>query len=118
MTLRAYTRLDSGVAVIELDGRITLGDGSTLLRGSIEKALEQGHKSILLDFEGVDYIDSSGLGELVGGNAAAISKGAKIKLVHLQKKVRGLLQITKLMTIFETFDDENVAVRSFQSAKV
>jgi anti-sigma B factor antagonist len=113
MSLQAYTRIDSGVAVIEFDGSVTLGEGSCLLRESIHNALAQGHKSILLDLEGVDYIDSSGLGELVGCNSLAGASGARIKLVNLQKKVKGVLQITKLVTIFETFEDENVAVKSF-----
>jgi len=114
MSLRAYTRIDSGVAVIELDGNITLGEGSSLLRETIQNVLAQGHKSILLDFEDVGYIDSAGLGELVGSNTLARAKGADVKLVHLQKKIQGLLQITKLITIFETFENENVAVKSFQ----
>ena len=114
MRLRAFTRIDSGVAVIELDGNITLGEGSSLLRASIEQALAQGYKSILIDFEGVDYIDSSGLGELVACNPLAGANGARIKLVNLQKRVHGVMQLTKLVTIFETFEDENVAVKSFR----
>lgn len=113
MSLRAYTRLDSGVVVVEFDGSITLGEGSSLLRETVEQALDAGHKNILLDLEGVGYIDSAGLGELVGCNKLADARGASIKLVHLQKKIKGLLQITKLITIFETFTDENEAVRSF-----
>ena len=116
MSLQVYTRIDSGVAVIELDGNVTLGEGSSLLRDTIQDALAQGHKNILLDLENVGYIDSGGLGELVGRKASADAKGVDIKLVHLQKKVKGLLQITKLITIFETFEDENVAVKSFHRA--
>jgi anti-sigma B factor antagonist len=114
--LRAYTRIDTGVAVIEFDGDVTLGEGSSFLRDTITQALAQGHKNILLDLENVSYIDSAGLGELVGCNSLARSQGAAIKLVYLNKKVRGLLQITKLITIFETFDDETIAVRSFRAA--
>ena len=95
MSLRAYTRLDSGVAVVELDGRIMLGDGARVLRETVEQVLDAGHKNVLLDLEGVDYIDSAGLGELVGCNKLARSRGANMKLVHLQKKIKGLLQITK-----------------------
>ena len=116
MSLQAYTRIDSGVAVIELEGRVTLGEGSSLMRDAILDALAKGYKNILLDLENVSYIDSAGLGELVGCDAFADAKGANIKLVHLQKKVKGLLQITKLITIFETFEDENLAVKSFQQA--
>jgi len=113
MSLRAYTRLDSGVAVVELDGRILLGDGASFLRETVEQVLDAGHKNVLLDLEGVSYIDSAGLGELVACNKLAHSRGANIKLVHLQKKIKDLLQITKLITIFETFMDENEAVQSF-----
>jgi anti-sigma B factor antagonist len=114
MSLRAYTRAHSGVTVIELEGAVTLGDGSAVLRDVIVKAVEDGHKAILVDLEAVDYIDSAGLGQLVGCNASARARGAELKLVHLQKKIHGLLQLTKLITIFETFEDEEEAVRSFQ----
>jgi anti-sigma B factor antagonist len=112
--LQAYTRIDSGVAVLEFNGEVTLGQGAGLLRDTIVRALQQGHKKILLDLEEVSYIDSAGLGELVGCRPLARAQGAEIKLVHLQKRVQGLLQITKLITIFETFDDEYKAVQSFQ----
>jgi len=106
--------MDSGVAVVEFDGKITLGEGSSLLRETLDRVLSEGHKNILIDLEGVSYIDSAGLGELVGCSASARARGAGIKLVHLQKKIQGLLQITKLITIFETFTDEDEAVRSFK----
>ena len=105
--------MDRGVAVIEFDGKITLGDGSGLLRDTVTQAITDGHKNVLLDLEGVSYIDSAGLGELVGCNSFAKTHAATIRLVHLQKKIHDLLQITKLITIFDTFDDEDEAVRSF-----
>jgi anti-sigma B factor antagonist len=114
MKLRAYTRVDSGVAVIELEGAITLGNGLDLLREMVTRALDEGFKGILLDLENVMNIDSAGLGELVSLSALADARGGDVKLVHLQKKVRGLLQITKLITIFEAFEDERTAIRSFQ----
>jgi anti-sigma B factor antagonist len=117
MKLRAYTRVDRGVAVIELMGSIVLGDGLTLLRDMINSAIQEGYKNILLDLEEVSYIDSAGLGELVSCNALVDAQGGDLKLVHLQKKIRGLLQITKLITIFETFEDETEALLSFQRAK-
>jgi anti-sigma B factor antagonist len=117
MKLRAYTRVDRGVAVIELMGSIILGDGLTLLRDMINSAIQEGYKNILLDLEEVSYIDSAGLGELVSCNALVDAQGGDLKLVHLQKKIRGLLQITKLITIFETFEDETEALLSFQRAK-
>jgi anti-sigma B factor antagonist len=114
MKLRAYTRVDRGVAVIEFEGSVVLGDGLTLLRDMVTGALGEGYKNILLDLEGVSYIDSAGLGELVSCNALVDGHGGDVKLVHLQKKIKGLLQITKLITIFETFEDENEAIRSFK----
>lgn len=105
--------MDTGVAVIEFDGSITLGDGLNVLRESVQRALAAGTRGILLDFEGVSYIDSAGLGELVGSSRSAHAAGVPIKLVHLQKKVQGLMQITRLLTLFETYEDEDVAVQSF-----
>ena len=113
MNLRAYTRMHSGVAVIEFEGPITLGEGSALLRERVLDAIADGHKGILLDLECVSYIDSGGLGELVGCKAAAAAQGADVKLIHLQKRVHGLMQLTKLITVFETLEDEEQAVRSF-----
>jgi anti-sigma B factor antagonist len=118
MKLRAYTRVDSGVAVVELEGAITLGDELALLRDMVLGALTEGYTNILLDLEGVSYIDSAGLGELVACNALADGRGGDVKLLHLQKKIRGLLQITKLITIFETFEDEREAIQSFGRANV
>lgn len=114
MALQAYTRIDSGVAVIELNGDITIGENAARLRDSIKQALADGQKNILLDLEHVAYIDSAGLGELVSCSAVADGQGADIKLVNLQKKVQGLLQITKLITVFETFEDEYEAVQSYR----
>jgi anti-sigma B factor antagonist len=116
MALQAYTRIDSGVAVIELTGNVTIGESTAMLRETILQALAKGHKNILLDLEYVAYIDSAGLGELVGCSVLADAQRADIKLVHLQKKIQGLLQITKLITLFETFNDEDEAVQSFQRA--
>ncbi|HYP07730.1 MAG TPA: STAS domain-containing protein [Bryobacteraceae bacterium] len=116
MKLRAYTRVDSGVAVIELEGEIVLGDGLGLLREVVTDALAQGYTNLLLDLEGVSYIDSAGLGELVSCNALADGRGGDMKLVHLQKKIKGLLQITKLITVFETYENEREAIQSFGRA--
>jgi len=116
MKLRAYTRVDRGVAVIELMGSIVLGDGLTLMREMINSAIAEGYKSILLDLEEVGYIDSAGLGELVSCSSLVDAGGGDLKLVYLQKKIRGLLQITKLTTIFETFEDETEALLSFRRA--
>jgi anti-sigma B factor antagonist len=109
------TPRDSGIiTVVDASGRITLGDGSAMLRKTIRQLLEEQHTQIILNLADVDYIDSSGIGELVSGYTAVKSKGGELKLLHLTKKVHDLLQITKLFTVFEVYSDEGIAVRSFQ----
>jgi anti-sigma B factor antagonist len=113
MSLRATHRDAGEVTVVDLSGRIVLGDGSALLRKTIRGLLEDQRKRILLNLADVDYIDSSGIGELVSGFTAVKNQGGDLKLLHLTKKVRDLLQITKLYTVFDVFTDESIAVRSF-----
>jgi len=113
VSLNASTRVVNGVAIVELSGRITLGEGSGKLRDTIREILGTGQKKILLNLGDVSYIDSSGLGELVSSYTTASNQGAKLKLVNVQSKVHDLLQITKLYTVFDTFDDEVKAVSSF-----
>jgi anti-sigma B factor antagonist len=109
------TPRDSGtITVVDASGRITLGDGSAMLRKTIRQLLEEQHTKIILNLADVDYIDSSGIGELVSGYTAVKSKGGELKLLHLTKKVHDLLQITKLFTVFEVYSDEGIAIRSFQ----
>jgi anti-sigma B factor antagonist len=108
------TPRDSGViTVVDASGRITLGDGSAMLRKTIRQLLEEGHSNIVLNLADVDYIDSSGIGELVSAYTAVRSKSGELKLLHLTKKVHDLLQITKLFTVFEVYSDEGAAIRSF-----
>jgi anti-sigma B factor antagonist len=114
MTLRTKTRYENGVAIIELSGRITLGEASGTLRDTVKNVLAQGNRRILLDLGGVSYVDSGGLGELVSCFTSATAQRAAMKLLHLQTKVSGLMQITKLSTIFETYEDEKAALRSFE----
>jgi anti-sigma B factor antagonist len=116
MSLKTSTQVQSNVAIVRLVGNITLGEASSELRDTIRQTLATGHKAILLDLGGVAYIDSAGLGELVGCYATVTNQGASLKLLNLQKKVQGLMQITKLTTVFETFDDEANAVRAMQNA--
>jgi anti-sigma B factor antagonist len=116
MSLKTSTHVQSNVAIVRLVGNITLGEASSELRDTIRQTLATGHKAILLDLGGVSYIDSAGLGELVGCYATVTNQGASLKLLNLQKKVQGLMQITKLTTVFETFDDEANAVRAMQNA--
>lgn len=113
MGLKADTQVRNGVAIVKLDGDITLGESSNVLRDTIRSILAAGHKSILLDLSGVSYIDSAGLGELVGCYATVTNQRATLKLLNIQKKVQGLMQITKLSTVFESFENEAEAVRSF-----
>jgi anti-sigma B factor antagonist len=112
MGLNTSTDLRDRVAIIRLSGDITLGEASGQLRDVVKQTLATGRKTILMDLGEVAYIDSAGLGELVGAHAAAANQGAVIKLLHLQKKVQGLMQITKLTTVFETFTDEATALQS------
>jgi anti-sigma B factor antagonist len=114
MSLHA-THRDAGEAtVVDLSGRITLGDGSALLRKTIRGLLDDQRTKILLNLADVDYIDSSGIGELVSGFTAVKNRGGDLKLLHLTKKVRDLLQITKLYTVFDVYSDEGTALRTFQ----
>jgi anti-sigma B factor antagonist len=113
MSLHATHREAGQVTVVELSGRITLGDDSALLRKTIRGLLEDQRKMILLNLADVDYIDSAGIGELVSGFIAVRNQSGELKLLHLTKKVRDLLQITKLFTVFDVFSDEGTALRSF-----
>jgi anti-sigma B factor antagonist len=114
MILRATYRDAGPVTVLDMSGRITLGDGSALLRKTLRELLEQKRTRILLNLADVDYIDSSGIGELVSGYTSVKNRGGELKLLHLTKKVHDLLQITKLYTVFDVYSDEQIAVRSFR----
>jgi anti-sigma B factor antagonist len=113
MFLRATHRDAGPVTVVDFSGRITLGDGSALLRKTIRSLLDDQRTKILLNLADVDYIDSSGIGELVSGFTAVKNRGGDLKLLQLTKKVRDLLQITKLFTVFDVYTDESTALRSF-----
>jgi anti-sigma B factor antagonist len=103
----------NGVVIVDLSGRITLGEASGKLRDTVRDLLSKGNKKILLNLGDVTYIDSSGLGELVSSYTTAANQGAKVKLLNVQKKVDDLLQITKLYTVFDSFTDESKAVSSY-----
>ena len=113
MSIKASTRQVEEITVVDLSGRITLGEGSTVLRDTVRELLGRGQKKILLNLGDVTYIDSSGIGELVSGFTTVSNQGGQLKLLNLTKKVHDLLQITKLYTVFEVCDDEAAAVRSF-----
>jgi|SRR5271157_4807805 len=116
MTPKAVVRHSGDVAIVDLSGRLTLGDGSGLVRGTIKELIGAGSRNILLNLKDVTYIDSAGLGELVGSYATVASQGGVIKLLNVQGKVKDLLQVTKLYTVFVTFSEEDAALRSFASA--
>jgi len=113
MSLKASSREIGGVIVIDLDGRITLGDGSALLRDLIHEHLDKGHKKLVLNLAAISYLDSTGLGEMVSGYRVVKSQGGELKLLNLNKKVSDLLQVTKLYTVFDIHNDETEAVASF-----
>lgn len=113
MSIKATTRQVDGVTVVDVSGRITLGEGSSVLRDTVRDLLNRGQKKILLNLGDVTYIDSSGIGELVSGYTTVTNQGGQLKLLNLTKKVHDLLQITKLYTVFEVHNEETAAVRSF-----
>lgn len=116
MTLQATTRESNGVSIVDLSGRITLGEGSSTIREMVRDLLGKGQKKILLNLADVNYIDSSGLGELVSAFTTVRNQGGELKLLSLNKKIRDLLQITRLYTVFEVFDQEAAAVASFRQS--
>ena len=113
MSMKASTRQVDGVTIVDLSGRITLGEGSVVLRDTIKDLLSKGQKKILLNLGDVSYIDSSGIGELVSAFTSVRNQGGELKLLHLTKKVHDLLQITKLYTVFDVKDDEAQAIAAF-----
>ncbi len=113
MSVKITNRQVGDVTVIDVSGRITLGEGSSALRDALRDIVAKGHKKILLNLSDVSYIDSSGIGELVAGFTSVSNQGGHLKLLGLTKRVKDLLQITKLYTVFEVHDDEAGAVRSF-----
>ena len=114
MSVKLITRQVGDVTVIDVAGRITLGEGSSALRDALRDLVKENHKNILLNLKEVTYIDSSGIGELVSGFTTVANQGGVVKLLNLTKRVQDLLQITKLYTVFEVFDDEAKAVQSFK----
>ncbi len=113
MTMKSTTRQVEGVTIVDLSGRITLGEGSTMLRDIVRDMIAKGNNKILLNLGDVTYIDSSGIGELVSAFTTVRNGGGELKLLNLTKKVHDLLQITKLYTVFDIKDDEAGAIKSF-----
>ena len=113
MSVKLSTRQVGDVTVIDAVGRITLGEGASMFRDTIRDLAAKGDKKLLLNLSEVSYIDSSGIGELVSGFTTVTNHGGQLKLVGLTKRVKDLLQITKLYTVFDVYDAETSAVRSF-----
>ncbi len=111
--MKASTRQMDGVTIVDLSGRITLGEGSVVLRDTVRDLVGKGNKKILLNLGDVTYIDSSGIGELVSAFTTVRNQGGELKLLNLTKKVHDLLQITKLYTVFDVKDDEATAIAAF-----
>lgn len=114
MSFKATAREINGVTVVDISGRITLGEGSAMLRDMVRAMLEKRQSRIVLNLSEVNYIDSSGVGELVSGFTTVKNAGGELKLLNLTKKVHDLLQITKLYTVFDVHSDERAALTSFK----
>ena len=115
MSLKLSSRVVNGVRIIDCNGRIVFGEEASLLRDAIKRDLAENNR-ILLNLAEVNYIDSGGIGTMVSLFTSARNAGGDIKLLHLTKRVGDLLQITKLITVFESYDDEQKAVNAFTSA--
>ncbi len=111
-------RVVGDVMVLDLKGRITLGEGDELLKDKVNSLLNQGRKKLLLNLAEVPYVDSAGLGQIVRTYTTVSRQGGHLKLVNLTKRITDLLSITKLLTVFETFDSEGDAIKSFSAPKV
>jgi anti-sigma B factor antagonist len=111
-------RTTGDVIVVDVSGKVTLGDGGdAMLKDKMASIVQQGHKKVLLNLGDVSYVDSAGLGAIVQGYATLNKNGGALKLLNATKRIKDLLSITKLLTIFDTFDDEADAVKSFASTK-
>lgn len=112
--MKITNREEGGVTVIEPKGKITIGEGDLILRDEITKNLSEEKKKLVLDLGGVSYMDSAGVGELVSVYTSVKNRGGELKLANLTKKIKDLLTITQLMTIFDTYDNVNDAISSFK----
>ena len=117
MSMTTSTRQVGEVTIVDISGRIVLGEESGALRAAVFDLLSKGHKQILLNLGAVDYIDSMGLGALVGAFTSVRKQGGELKLLNLKYKVTDVMQITKLYTVFDIMDDEAAGVKSFGQSK-
>jgi len=114
MELTIQLREVRGVAILDMSGRITLGDGSVVLRETVREQIASGKQAIIINLGDVTYMDSSGLGELISAFTTAKNLGATVRLLDLTKRTRNLMEITKLYTVFDIYDDEDAAIDSFR----
>jgi anti-sigma B factor antagonist len=114
MQLEIRERGSGDVVILDLLGKITIGEGSVQLRDAVSNLLESGRQRIILNLHGVSYVDSSGIGELVSRYTTTKNQGGQLKLLQLPKKIKDLLMITKLLTVFEIYEDEETALSSFR----
>jgi anti-sigma B factor antagonist len=112
--LNISERQAGDVTVLDLGGKITIGEGSVSLRHAIKRLMEEGKKKILLNLAQVGYVDSSGIGELVSSFTTINRDGGQLKLLNLTQKIQDLLAITKLLTVFDVYEDEATALNSFK----
>ena len=112
--LNIRERQAGDVTILDLEGRITIGDGNVSLRNAIRRLIQEGKKKILLNLGQVSYVDSSGIGELVSSYTTINREGGQLKIVNLTQKIQDLLAITKLLTVFDVYDDEATALNSFK----
>jgi anti-sigma B factor antagonist len=111
--MKIETRTVGDVHILDCSGKITLGEGTMAIRNTVREVLKKGSKKIVLNLADINYIDSSGIGELVSSYTTVANQGGQLKLLNLTKKIHELLAITKLLTVFQVFDDERAAVGSF-----
>lgn len=111
--MQIHQRAVGDVVIVDMNGKMTLGEGDELLRDKVNSLIQQGQKKIVLNLAEVPYIDSAGLGEIVRTYTTVSRQGGSLKLLSLTKRIQDLLAITKLLTVFETFDSEGEAVKSF-----
>lgn len=111
--MKIETRTVGDVHILDCSGKITLGEGTMAVRNAVREVLKDGGKKIILNLADVNYVDSSGIGELVSNYTSVTNQGGQLKLLGLTKKIRELLAITKLLTVFQVYEDEKEAVESF-----
>jgi anti-sigma B factor antagonist len=113
MSMKTDIQEKGGITIVRAKGKITIGEGDIKLRDAIEGLLSSGKKNIMLDLGGVSFMDSSGVGELVGCYTTVMNRGGKLKLLNLTKKINDLLQVTQLITVFECYQNEDEAIASY-----